>query len=65
MLGTGDEVLSSLQDFVEQERVHAAALTAIGALSDVTLLCFNWETMCKADMTRTSQKPTRMTRLAA
>ena len=32
VLGTGDEVLSSLQDFVERERIHAAALTAIGAL---------------------------------
>jgi hypothetical protein len=44
VLGTGDEVLSSLQDFVEQEHIHAAALTAIGALSDATLLYFNWET---------------------
>jgi hypothetical protein len=44
VLGTGDEVLSSLQDFVEREHIHAAALTAIGALSDATLLYFNWET---------------------
>jgi uncharacterized protein len=41
---TGDEVLSSLQDFIEREHIHAAALTAIGALSDAILLYFNWET---------------------
>jgi predicted DNA-binding protein with PD1-like motif len=44
VLGTGDEVLSSLQEFVERERIRTAALTAIGALSDATLLYFNWET---------------------
>jgi uncharacterized protein len=44
VLSTGDEVLSSLQDFVERERIQAAALTAIGALSDATLQYFNRET---------------------
>jgi predicted DNA-binding protein with PD1-like motif len=44
VLGTGDEVLSSSRDFVERERIHTAAMTAIGTLSDATLLYFNWET---------------------
>ena len=32
VLATGDEILSSLQDFVEKENIHAASFTAIGAL---------------------------------
>jgi uncharacterized protein len=43
VLATGDEVLSSLQDFAERENIHAATFTAIGALSDAVLLYFNWE----------------------
>jgi predicted DNA-binding protein with PD1-like motif len=43
VLATGDEVLSSLQQFVQRENIHAATFTAIGALSDVVLLYFNWE----------------------
>src|ERR1700719_1203295 len=43
ILATGDEVLSSLQEFVEHENIHAATFTAIGALSDAVLLYFNWE----------------------
>ena len=44
VLSTGDEVLSSLQEFVSRENVHAASFTAIGALSDVVLQYFDWET---------------------
>ena len=43
ILATGDEVLSSLQEFVEHENIHAATFTAIGALSDAVLSYFNWE----------------------
>jgi predicted DNA-binding protein with PD1-like motif len=43
VLATGDEVLSSLQQFVQRENIHAATFTAIGALSDAVLLYFNWE----------------------
>src|ERR1700740_1532624 len=42
ILATGDEVLSSLQEF-EHENIHAATFTAIGALSDAVLNYFNWE----------------------
>ena len=44
VLSTGDEVLSSLQEFVNRQDVHAASFTAIGALSDVVLQYFDWET---------------------
>jgi hypothetical protein len=43
VLATGDEILSSLQDFVEKESIHAASFTAIGALSDASLRYFDWE----------------------
>jgi predicted DNA-binding protein with PD1-like motif len=43
ILATGDEVLSSLREFVEHENIHAATFTAIGALSDAVLNYFNWE----------------------
>jgi hypothetical protein len=43
ILATGDEVLKSLQDFANREHVKAAQLTAIGALSGVTLLYFDWQ----------------------
>ena len=42
VLATGDELLSSLQHFVQRENIHAATF-AIGALSDAVLLYFNWE----------------------
>jgi uncharacterized protein len=35
--------MSSLQTFVEKERISAAQFTAIGALSDATLNYFDWE----------------------
>jgi hypothetical protein len=43
IMSAGDEVLSTLQQFVKHENVHAAAFTGIGALSDATPLYFNWE----------------------
>jgi len=43
IIETGDEVLSSLQEFVRRENIHTATLTAIGALSSAVLNYFNWE----------------------
>ena len=43
VLETGDEVMDCLQRFVGAERIHAAQLTAIGALSDVVLMYFDAE----------------------
>lgn len=43
VLETGEEVMACLQRFVAAERIGAAALTAIGALSDVTLMYFDWD----------------------
>jgi predicted DNA-binding protein with PD1-like motif len=43
VLATGDEVMASLQQFAEREHIGAAQFTAIGALSDVVLMYFDWE----------------------
>ena len=43
MLETGEEVLTSLQAFATQNKVHTAQLTAIGAFSDVVLQYFDWD----------------------
>lgn len=43
VLDSGDEVLKSLQSFVNDQRIRAAQFTAIGALSDVVLKYFDWE----------------------
>jgi uncharacterized protein len=43
ILATGDEVLSSLLEFVQRENIRGATFTAIGALSDAVLNYFNWE----------------------
>ena len=43
VLSTGEEVFSSLNDFLKRENVHAAQLTAIGALSELVLMYFDWE----------------------
>jgi len=43
VLETGDEVMACLKDFIARENVHAAQITAIGALSDVVLNYFDWE----------------------
>jgi uncharacterized protein len=42
VLETGDEVMASLQAFADRERLCAAQITAIGALSDVVLAYFDW-----------------------
>jgi predicted DNA-binding protein with PD1-like motif len=43
ILETGEEVVACLQRFAERERIFAAQVTGIGALSDVVLLYFDWE----------------------
>ena len=43
VLETGEEVLTSLQAFASQNKVHTAQLTAIGAFSDVVLQYFDWD----------------------
>ena len=43
VLDAGEEVMQALQAFVEREKITAAQFTAIGALSDVVLLYFDWE----------------------
>jgi uncharacterized protein len=40
---TGDEVVSLVKQFVAAQNIHAAEITALGGLSDVTLLCFDWD----------------------
>jgi predicted DNA-binding protein with PD1-like motif len=44
ILETGDEVVKSLSDFATEERISAAQISAIGALSDVELKYFDWQT---------------------
>ncbi len=43
ILATGDEVMACLKDFVTREKISAAQISAIGALSDVVLEYFDWE----------------------
>jgi predicted DNA-binding protein with PD1-like motif len=43
VLDTGEEVMESLQSFVDRQGVTAAQFTAIGALSDVVLMYFDWQ----------------------
>jgi hypothetical protein len=43
VMETGDEAMACLQAFVEKERISAAQITAIGALSDAELNYFDWE----------------------
>jgi hypothetical protein len=43
VLDTGEEVMASLQTFAQRHRVTAAQFTAIGALSDVVLMYFDWQ----------------------
>jgi uncharacterized protein len=44
ILDTGDEVLSSLQSVAQTEQLAGSNFKAIGALSQVELGWFNWET---------------------
>jgi uncharacterized protein len=43
VLETGDEVMACLKSFVAAESIRAAQFSAIGALSDVVLMYFDWE----------------------
>jgi predicted DNA-binding protein with PD1-like motif len=44
ILETGEEVISQLKRFAQENRLSASRITAIGAFSSVTLGYFNWET---------------------
>ena len=44
VLDTGDEILSSLKSASQAERLAGSSFKAIGALSDVEVGWFNWET---------------------
>jgi uncharacterized protein len=44
VFATGDEVKSELERFAREQSLSAARLSGIGALRDVTLGYFNWET---------------------
>lgn len=44
ILDTGDEILSSLKSVARTENLAGSSFKAIGALSDVELGWFNWET---------------------
>jgi predicted DNA-binding protein with PD1-like motif len=44
ILDTGDEILSSVRAFAQQHQLSGSSFKAIGALSQVKLGWFNWET---------------------
>lgn len=43
IMSTGDEVLSTISAFANKERISAAQITGIGALSDLVLKYFDWQ----------------------
>ena len=43
VLETGEEVMECLERFSREQRIAAAQLTAIGALSEVVLRYFDWD----------------------
>jgi predicted DNA-binding protein with PD1-like motif len=43
ILSSGDEVMTSLKQFVTQQKITAAQISAIGALSDAVMLYFDWD----------------------
>jgi predicted DNA-binding protein with PD1-like motif len=43
IFATGDEVITCLKNFAAREKITAAQISAIGALSDVVLNYFDWE----------------------
>jgi predicted DNA-binding protein with PD1-like motif len=43
VLDTGDEVMACLQSFVNERRIAAAQITAIGAFKSVVLKYFDWK----------------------
>jgi uncharacterized protein len=44
ILETEDEIVKSLCDFATEERISAAQVSAIGALTEVELRYFDWQT---------------------
>jgi predicted DNA-binding protein with PD1-like motif len=44
ILDTGEEILSSLKKFAKEQHLSGSSFKAIGALSEVELGWFNWET---------------------
>lgn len=44
VLSKGEEVVASIEAFAQQQGLTAAQLTGVGALSDVVLGFFDWET---------------------
>lgn len=42
VLDTGDEVMTTLSSFIAREKLRAAQVSAIGALSDAVLQYFDW-----------------------
>jgi predicted DNA-binding protein with PD1-like motif len=49
ILDSGEEALSTLQDFVEREEISAAHFSAIGAFSSATLKYFDWNSKTYQD----------------
>jgi predicted DNA-binding protein with PD1-like motif len=47
---TGDEVISTITDFVRREKIRAAHFTGIGAFSSATLAYFDWEKKSYLDL---------------
>jgi len=43
ILSTGEDVMTCLKQFVTKHKITAAQISAIGALSDVVLLYFDWD----------------------
>jgi uncharacterized protein len=43
VLDAGDEIISCLQQFSNEQGLSAAQLSAIGAFSDAVLAYFDWE----------------------
>jgi|SRR6185312_9444234 len=43
VMQTGDEAMTCLQSFIEKEKIAAAQITAIGALSGAKLNYFDWD----------------------
>ncbi|SKA03602.1 PPC domain-containing DNA-binding protein [Consotaella salsifontis] len=44
VLDHGDEVMASLKEVADREKLSAAQITGIGAFSDAVLAYFDWET---------------------
>jgi predicted DNA-binding protein with PD1-like motif len=44
IMETGDELMEGISAFAKRENISAAQLTAIGALSEITLQYFDWKT---------------------